>query len=168
MHWAFLHKYKASKTSFSLFKHVLKALALRLVSWSYINPKLPSSPPVSNFNTYSGEFVAVDDVEDLAIEGDVHPKVNVLPVPVVTLVVLGQPLPLDQLACGMDRWKNICEHIMGVITDNRSVVVNIAYKVSLNKKKSLNLILCVIMTFFYTRQIELFCEWRKCANRNSS
>lgn len=42
--------------------------------------------------------ITVCDVEDLAVEGDVDVEVEVLPVPVIALVVLGQPHALDELA----------------------------------------------------------------------
>ena len=48
---------------------------------------------------YTSELVAADDSEDFAVEGDVDAVVDVLPVPVVSPVVLGQPLPLDQFSC---------------------------------------------------------------------
>ena len=39
-------------------------------------------------------------MENLAIEGDIDAEIEVLPVPEVTQVILGQPLPLDELALG--------------------------------------------------------------------
>ena len=49
--------------------------------------------------THTGPLVAVVDVEDLAVEGDIDTHVEVLPVPVVPHVILRQSLSLDQFAC---------------------------------------------------------------------
>ena len=39
-------------------------------------------------------------MEHFAIEDDINAKVKILPVPEVTQVILGEPLPLDQLPLG--------------------------------------------------------------------
>ena len=50
---------------------------------------------IRSMKTYPGPQVTVVEVEHFPVECDVHPKVNVLPVPVVADVVLWQALALD-------------------------------------------------------------------------
>ncbi len=57
---------------------------------------------------YLCESVGIIEMEGLPVEGDVHADVDVLPVPVVPDVVLGQSLPLYQFPCNSDTRVTFC------------------------------------------------------------
>jgi hypothetical protein len=47
---------------------------------------------------YLCKFVTIYDVENLAVEGGIGAIVNVFPVPVISLVILGESLSFDELS----------------------------------------------------------------------
>ena len=51
-------------------------------------------------HTHGSPGVTVVDMEDLSVEGDIQTEVEVLPVPALTHVILGELLTLDQFTLG--------------------------------------------------------------------
>jgi len=80
-----IQHYTHSSPTHTLFPHIHTHVT---------HPHIHSHPPT---HTHGGPPVAAVDVEDLAIEGAVNAQVEILPVPELTKVILGQPLALDQL-----------------------------------------------------------------------
>ena len=49
--------------------------------------------------SYRCKFVTVDKVEHFPVESSICPQIEIFPVPVVSLIILGQSLTLDQFTC---------------------------------------------------------------------
>lgn len=61
-------------------------------------PEIRVHPYLQWCTTYRSPLVTADDVEDLTIEGQCFVQIQIFPMPVVTLIVLWQPLSLYQFA----------------------------------------------------------------------